>query len=123
MTIKKLADGKTVVSNNPYDSTNGQNDNPTVFITAAEAVLSNNIPQPQYMSSRNGVKREPLSINTGGYKNVSQTIMPMSPNSSAFNMACNIPLPPSPMSLSPVLDSDKSFGMSTGELEDAMAIL
>jgi hypothetical protein len=121
MTIKKLADGEIIASNNPYDSTNGQNDNPTVFITAAEAVLSNNI--PQYMSSRNGVKREPLSINTGGYKNVSQTTMPMSPNSSAFNMACNIPLPPSPMSLSPALDSDKSFSMSTGELEDAMAIL
>lgn len=104
------------------DAISLSHDNPTVYVTAA----AENI--PQYMSNGQGQRgtqqmRQPVNINIPNYKNQPQPVtMPMSP-SSPFSMACNVPLPPSPMALSPAMDPDTMFPTSSGGYDEDLRLM
>ncbi|KAG2172244.1 hypothetical protein INT43_004785, partial [Umbelopsis isabellina] len=108
--------------NEMLDAISLSHDNPTVYVTAA----AENI--PQYMNHQGQGQREsqqmrqPMNVNIPNYKNQPQPIsMPMSP-SSPFSMACNVPLPPSPMALSPAMDPESVFPTTPGGYDDDLRL-
>ncbi|CAM0140588.1 hypothetical protein VKS41_006608 [Umbelopsis sp. WA50703] len=109
--------------NEMLDAISVSQDNPTVYVTAA----AENI--PQYMNQQGRGQRgsqqmrQPMNINIPSYKMEQQQVtMPISPNASPFSMACSVPLPPSPMALSPAMDSDM-FPSSPGGYEDHLHLM
>ncbi|CAO3689901.1 unnamed protein product [Umbelopsis ramanniana] len=101
------------VQSSKYDSSVGSyasENSPSVYITSPQTSPSITIPQYGQPSVLQNQPRN-SKMNNLGSENYIQTTMPLSPDSNSFNVACSIPLPPSPMTLSPVMDCGSPFSM------------
>lgn len=111
-----------IVQSSKYNSSAGSyasENSPSVYITSPQTSPSITIPQYDQPSVFQTQPRN-LKMNNMGTENYIQTTLPLSPDSNSFNIACNIPLPPSPMTLSPVMDGGSPFSMTSDMQDDGM---
>ncbi|KAI8584711.1 hypothetical protein K450DRAFT_267363 [Umbelopsis ramanniana AG] len=118
--IKSMMESMTTsgipVRNSQYDSnagSYGSGNSPSVYITSPQTSQSITIPQQPsvFQSQSRGMKMNNLVTD-----NYIQTTLPLSPDTNSFNLACSIPLPPSPMTLSP----DSPFSVMSDMQDDGM---
>ncbi|KAI9290017.1 hypothetical protein BC943DRAFT_355845 [Umbelopsis sp. AD052] len=104
------------VRSSQYDTNAGSyasGNSPSVYITSPQTSQSITIPQQPSVFQSHSIG---MKTNNLGTENYIQTTLPLSPDTNSFNLACSIPLPPSPMTLSP----DSPFSMVSDMPDDGM---